>query len=67
MPSVHRWLHVALAVGLLAAGPAAQDLRELTPGASIRRELAIGQVHTYRLALARGDFVRVTIEQRGST
>ena len=65
MPSVHRWLHVALAVGLLAAAPAAQDLRELTPGASIRRELSTGQVHTYRLALARGDFVRVRIEQQG--
>ncbi len=59
---MHLWPHIGLAIGLLAA---AQDVRELTPGTSIARELSREHVHRYRLTLARGDFVRLTIEQQG--
>jgi CHAT domain-containing protein/tetratricopeptide (TPR) repeat protein len=59
---VHLWPHIGLAIGLLVV---AQNVRELTPGTSIPRELSPGQVHTYQLTLARGDFVRLTIKQQG--
>ena len=50
--------------GLLSAGDA-QQARELTAGASIERALASGAPDSYRLALAAGDFVHLTISQRG--
>jgi CHAT domain-containing protein len=43
----------------------AQEVRELTAGASIERALAAGAADTFRLALTTGDFVHVTIVQRG--
>jgi CHAT domain-containing protein/tetratricopeptide (TPR) repeat protein len=49
----------------MAAALYAQDVRTLTPGVSIVRELSTGEAHTYQLMVARGDFVRLTIEQRG--
>jgi CHAT domain-containing protein len=41
------------------------DAPMLMPGVRIDRDLAPGQSHTYRLALTAGDFLRVTIEQKG--
>src|SRR5258706_14947548 len=43
----------------------AQDVRELTSGASIERALASGASDTFRLALTTRDFVPVPIVQRG--
>ena len=43
----------------------AQDVRELTSGVSIERALASGSSDTFRLALTTGDFVHLTIVQRG--
>ncbi len=45
--------------------PGETDVTPLAPGSAIERELSTGQVHTYQLTLARGDFVRLTIEQEG--
>jgi tetratricopeptide (TPR) repeat protein len=59
------WLLAGTAIGLMAATPRAQGVRQLTAAVPIERELSTGQVHTYRLTLDRGDFVRITIEQRG--
>lgn len=42
-----------------------QGATMLTPSVPIERELSPGEVQTYSLALARGDFVRLTIEQKG--
>ena len=42
-----------------------QGATMLTPTVPIERELSAGEVQTYSLALARGDFVRLTIEQQG--
>jgi tetratricopeptide (TPR) repeat protein len=44
----------------------AQEPTTLSSGAALDRDIAIGQPHTYRLTLAAGDFVRVTIEQKGA-
>ena len=43
------------------------DLRglELVPGKSIERELAGGEVHSYGLALAAGQYAQVVVDQRG--
>jgi len=49
----------------LAALLHGQEATLLVPGATVERQLAAGEVHTHRLTLARGDFVRVTIEQKG--
>ncbi len=43
----------------------AQDVRELTSGVSVDRELASGSSDTFRLALTAGDFLHLTIVQRG--
>lgn len=50
----------------LAAVPQAQDATALSPGTAVEREIAVGQSHKYRIALTAGDFVRITIEQRGA-
>jgi CHAT domain-containing protein/lipopolysaccharide biosynthesis regulator YciM len=42
-----------------------QDVRTLEPGKPIERELAGGQSHAYQITLAEGQFLNVTIEQRG--
>jgi CHAT domain-containing protein/tetratricopeptide (TPR) repeat protein len=49
----------------LAAAPRAQDASPLERGAAIEGDLSTGQSHTYRLSLATGDFIRITIEQKG--
>src|SRR5688572_25319799 len=41
------------------------DVGELVAGAPVERELAGGQVHAYRMMLATGQYLQVTIEQRG--
>jgi CHAT domain-containing protein/Tfp pilus assembly protein PilF len=43
----------------------AQDVRELTSGVSVDGELASGSSDTFRLALTAGDFLHLTIVQRG--
>jgi len=43
----------------------AQDVRELTAGASVERALASGESDTFQLTLAAGEFVHLTIAQRG--
>jgi CHAT domain-containing protein/predicted negative regulator of RcsB-dependent stress response len=49
----------------LAALLRGQEATLLVPGIVIERQLAAGEVHPHRLTLARGDFVRLTIEQQG--
>lgn len=39
--------------------------RELTQGQVIEREMAGGEVHTYRIVLASGQYLKAEIEQRG--
>lgn len=47
----------------VAAQRASATVPEL--GQSIERELAGGQIHRYQTALARGEFLRIAVEQRG--
>jgi CHAT domain-containing protein/tetratricopeptide (TPR) repeat protein len=42
-----------------------QDATMLVPALAIERDLSAGEVHTFGLALTRGDFVQLTIEQKG--
>jgi tetratricopeptide (TPR) repeat protein len=48
-----------------ASGAPPQDVRPLTPGSAIERELSPGQSHAYRLTASAGDFMRVTIAKKG--
>ena len=40
-------------------------MRQLAPGVAIECDLSTGQSDTYRLTLATGDFIRITVEQEG--
>jgi CHAT domain-containing protein/Tfp pilus assembly protein PilF len=42
-----------------------QEARTLEPGKPIERELAGGAVHAYRIMLAAGQYLHVSVEQRG--
>jgi hypothetical protein len=42
-----------------------QSAIELAPGVPIERELAGGEVHTYRIALTSDQYLRVVVDQRG--
>src|SRR5687767_14507542 len=44
---------------------APQDVRELAVGMPVERELTGGEVHVYRLDVMAGQYVHVTIDQRG--
>jgi CHAT domain-containing protein len=58
-----------LALSLLTVTSAAQSNKNtpaLELGKPIERELAGGQSHTYRIALAKGQFLRVVVDQRGA-
>ena len=48
-----------------AAAQRTDDIRTLDPGKPIERELAGGEVHSYRVALAAGQYARVVVDQRG--
>ncbi len=41
-----------------------QDARELTPGTPVEREMAGNETHTYRIALAANQFIRISVSQR---
>jgi CHAT domain-containing protein/Flp pilus assembly protein TadD len=43
----------------------AQDATQLASGATIERDMAAGESHMYRLTLAAGDFVRITVAHKG--
>lgn len=62
-------LSMALCVPATAAQPGrarpAPVAVSIVPGPSVERALARGQSHTYRLVLAAGDFLQVSIAQRG--
>ncbi len=54
--------------GRAASGDIARGEREgdrLTPGRPVERELAGGQSHSYQLAIAAGQFIRLVVDQRG--
>ena len=40
-------------------------MRELVSGAAVERELAGGEVHVYRIEIAAGEYMHVTVAQRG--
>lgn len=40
------------------------EIRELKKGQVIERELAVGEAHTYRIALASGEYAKAVIEQK---
>lgn len=64
-----RRLLLLLALSLLTVTSAAQSNKNtpaLELGKPIERELAGGQSHTYRIALAKGQFLRVVVDQRGA-
>src|SRR4029077_5260287 len=49
----------------LAAVPGEQDRLPLAPEAAIERELSTGQRHADQLTAAAGDFIKITVEQKG--
>src|SRR5215510_11241903 len=42
-----------------------EDIRMLTAEAPVERELSAGQIHSYRIALNAGDYLRIVITSRG--
>lgn len=48
-----------------APSPTPQDMGVLLPGEARRQEMESGGVHTYRLALAAGQYARAAVEQQG--
>jgi CHAT domain-containing protein len=47
------------------AAPGAQESISLEPGKPIERELSGGQSHFYRIAVTSGQYLRITVSQRG--
>ncbi len=41
------------------------EVRPLTPGQSVERDVVGGEAHQYRLTLTAGQFVRVMVDQKG--
>src|SRR2546421_7083959 len=41
------------------------EVRELRPGSPVERELAAGEVHSYRITLSSDQYVHITAEQLG--
>jgi CHAT domain-containing protein len=65
-----RALSYSFALGLclwatLCAGTSHQETRPLEMGRPIERELGGGQNHSYTVALASGQYLRVVVDQRG--
>jgi CHAT domain-containing protein len=56
--------HPAVTTGL-AAALRGQDTTPLERGVAIEGDLSTGESHTYRLSLTTGDFIRITVEQKG--
>lgn len=48
----------------IAQEPKPADVRELTLGAPIERELSGGEVHTYRVSLVAGQYLQIDSEQK---
>src|SRR5690242_21093923 len=42
------------------------EVRPLTSGQPIERELAAGQTHAYLIGLSAGQFIRIVVEQKGA-
>ncbi len=60
-----RWLAQTTLVPLFQAPLGTQEAQQLLPGVPLERALSGGEAHTYRLALAAGQFLRLEVEQRG--
>lgn len=43
----------------------AAEVRALAPGETVRRDMKGGEIHSYRLTLAPGEYVRLVVEQEG--
>jgi tetratricopeptide (TPR) repeat protein len=47
------------------AAPSAQESVSLEPGKPVERELSGGQSHFYKIAMTSGQYLRITVSQRG--
>src|SRR4030095_6185657 len=47
------------------AAPSAQESVSLEPGKPVERELSGGQSHFYKIAMTSGQYLRITVGQRG--
>src|SRR6266545_4124304 len=47
------------------AAPSAQDSISLEPGMPVERELSVGKSHFYKIAMTSGQYLRITVSQRG--
>src|SRR5437667_7764286 len=62
-------ISIVLMIGCLWLGvavQAAQEPQTLVSGQTVEREVAGGEVHTYRIELAARQFMRVVAEQKGA-
>jgi hypothetical protein len=56
---------IGLGVSVNSSTQNDQEARDLTPDAPIERELKRGEAHIYQVALEAGQFLQVTVEQKG--
>src|SRR5262245_7216486 len=47
------------------AAPSAQESVSLEPGKPVERELSGGQSHFYKISITSGQYLRITVSQRG--
>lgn len=57
--------HASFSSFTVSGSEVAQDGATLRPGELLKREMAGGEVHGYKIPLAAGQYVRVLVEQRG--
>src|SRR5262249_37511585 len=53
------------ATNLRPVAPSAQESISLEPGKPVERELSGGQSHFYEIAMTSGQYLRITVSQRG--
>jgi hypothetical protein len=58
-------LVILLCISVVAAQNKQEDLRPLTPGETVQRELRGGETDRYKISLKTGQFLHITIDQRG--
>jgi CHAT domain-containing protein len=61
-PQLHAF---ALTLSLIFQASAGQEVRTLEPGKAAEREIAVGESHSYQVRFAKGQFMRLIIEQSG--
>jgi CHAT domain-containing protein/Tfp pilus assembly protein PilF len=64
-PLLYSSEEVKFYAGVTGSAQETQQTQQIEPGKPIKRELAGGQSHSYRMTLAAGQYVKLVVDQRG--